>query len=150
MRVIVTGPESSGTNYVTRLLASGGADALHRSQPEGADWIDVLAMLDHPASGYDRPVPPYDYAVVVIRGLHSHMRSMLRRNIETHPGEALSRRNASLGRLGAILGDPRVLVVTYESLTSETERRFLLATLGLDSEAAVREPFYDENRKYDV
>lgn len=148
MRILATGPESSGTNYLTRLLAAGGAEVVHRSQPEGGDWIDVEAMLDHPSSGPKGRVEAFDHAVVVIRGRLGHCRSMVRRNIEPEEGEAIRRRRAALRRLAPIIGDERVTVVTYESLASEHERRHLLWSLGLDADGAVRAPFNDENGKY--
>lgn len=148
MRILATGPESSGTNYLTRLLAAGGADAVHRSQPEGGDWIDVEAMLDLPSSGPEGRVEPFDHAVVVIRGRLGHCRSQVRRNIEIDERAAMSRRRAALARLAPIFGRDDVTVVTYESLASEDERRHLLWSLGLDPGGATRAPFNDENEKH--
>lgn len=148
LRVLATGPESSGTKWVTKLLAEAGADAVHRSQPEGPDWVDLRAMLDHPASGPTAPVPPFDAAVVVVRGRLAHVRSQVRRNIESSEDVADARRRAALARIAPVLGDPRVTVVTYESLAHVAERRHLLASLGLDDTAADRVPWTDQNLKH--
>lgn len=135
--MLATGPESSGTRYLTRLLAEGGADAVHRSQPEGPDWIDMVAMLDD-----------FDAVVVIIRGRLGNVSSYVHRKIVgTHRAAAEKRRKA-LGRLAPILAHPKVEVVTYESLASEAERRHLLDHLGLDPDAAVRQPWGDANEKH--
>lgn len=39
MSIIVTGAESSGTRYLTRLVQSLGVDAVHRSIPHDGDWL---------------------------------------------------------------------------------------------------------------
>lgn len=124
-RILATGPESSGTRALTRLLAAGGADAVHRSQPEGPDWIDVEAMLDD-----------FDAIVVVIRGRLANIRSYTGRKITSSARGAAARRRKALGRLAPILGHPKTIVVTYESLDDVTERRHLLAHLGLDPDGA--------------
>lgn len=148
VRVLVTGPESSGTRYVTRLIEAGGADAVHRSQPNGTDWIDVLSMLEHRGSGYDTWTPPFDRAVIVVRGLLAHGHSMLAHHFDDDWQEAMSRRRAALGSLGTVLGDPRVTLITYESLAARAERACLLAALGLDPARADDVPFHDQNGKY--
>lgn len=137
MKVLATGPESSGTNALTRLLAAGGADAVHRSQPEGPDWIDLEAMLDD-----------FDRVVVVIRGRQGHLSSLRRREIEVEHEAAVARRRKALARIGPILGDPRVELVTYESLRELGERRALLEALELDPDGAEAEEWTDENGKY--
>lgn len=38
MSVIITGAESSGTRYLTRLVSAMGVDAVHRSIPHNSDW----------------------------------------------------------------------------------------------------------------
>lgn len=137
MKILATGPESSGTNALTRLLTAGGAEAVHRSQPEGPDWIDMEAMLDN-----------FDRVVVVIRGLHGHVASLLRREIEVTSQKANARRRKALAHLAPILGDPRVTVVTYESMFRTEQRAHLLELLGLDPAGATAEEWLDENEKY--
>lgn len=137
MRVLATGPEASGTTILTHLLAAGGADALHRSQPEGPDWIDVEAMLDD-----------FDHTVVIVRGLVGNLASLQRKGLAETPEAAAARRRKALSRLAPILGHPRVTVVTYESLREPAERRALLAGLGLDPAGADAIDWTDENRKY--
>lgn len=137
MRVLATGPESSGTNALTRLLEAGGAETVHRSQPEGPDWIDLEAMLDD-----------FDAVVVIIRGRLGHLSSCLRRGIEPDYPTADARRRKALARLAPILGHPKVHVVTYESLSEFPERTALLDDLGLDPQGAFVEAWTNENRKY--
>lgn len=38
MRVLCTGPESSGTRLLTRLVSNLGVEAIHRSIPHGKEW----------------------------------------------------------------------------------------------------------------
>jgi hypothetical protein len=149
-KILVTGPESSGTKYVAALLEYGGGEVLHRSQPNGYDWLDLGRMLDEPSSGYDSPMPPMDWVIITIRGLMAHTQSMIRRNIETSWETAESRRRAALGSLDRVLGDPRVVVVTYESLAHQAERVCLLEFLGLNTDAAGAEDvaYHDQNWKY--
>jgi hypothetical protein len=137
VKILATGPESSGTRYVTALLKDGGANVLHRSQPEGVDWIDVSAMLGD-----------FDAAVVVIRGRLAQIRSQQHRGIVATDEAAVEKARRSLGALASILGDERVVVVTYESLAAAAERRHLLATFGLDAGAADRCLWFDENAKH--
>lgn len=137
MKILVTGPESSGTRYVTALLKDGGANVLHRSQPEGETWVDVAAMLDD-----------FDAAVVVIRGRLAQVRSQQHRGIVSNDGDAFARRRRALRSLAPILGDDRTVLVTHESLRYASERRHLLAAFGLDQGAADRVPWVDENLKH--
>ena len=128
MRVLVTGPESSGTRWLTELVAAGGAYAVHRSQPEGADWIDLEAMADD-----------FDAVVVSVRGCYAHLASLTER---VRPeGGAAERRRKALACIAPILGRDDVHLVTYESMSSPVERRHLLRVLGLGTTADV--PFDD-------
>lgn len=124
MRILVTGPESSGTRWLAELVAAGGAYAVHRSQPEGADWIDLEAMADD-----------FDAVVVSVRGCYAHLASLDER-VRPHGGSAERRRRA-LACIAPILGREDVHLVTYESMSSPVERRHLLAVLGLDPSADV-------------
>lgn len=136
MKVLVTGPESSGTRWLTDYLTKAGADALHRSQPEGPDWIDLESMLGD-----------FDHVVVVVRGLLANVRSMeMRGCVEDVPAGFVKRRRA-LGSIGRVLGHGRVTLVTYESLAHRAERLQLLANLGL-AESDDHWPWVDENVKH--
>lgn len=132
MRVLVTGPESSGTRWLTEFLRAAGADALHRSQPEGDDWIDLEEMLED-----------FDAVVVIVRGLYANLTSIHER-IRPPEGASLRRRRA-LRRIAPIIGLPRVHLVTYESMASPAERRELLVTLELGHATAEAVPFGDAN-----
>ena len=137
MKILATGPESSGTRYVTALLKDGGANVLHRSQPEGVDWIDLAAMLGD-----------FDAVAVVIRGRLAQIRSQQFRGITATDEAADAKCRRALRAVAPILGDERVVLVTFESLAYAAERRHLLATFGLDCGAADRCVFYDENAKH--
>lgn len=137
MKILATGPESSGTRYVTELLKDGGANVLHRSQPEGVDWIDLSAMLDD-----------FDACVVVIRGRLAQVRSQQHRGIVANDPDGFAKCRRSLRALAPILGDERVVLVTYESLAYPAERRHLLQTFGLDAGAADRQTWFQENEKH--
>ena len=138
MRVLVSGAESSGTHFVMDLLAAGGADVTHRSQPNGDSWIDLKAMMEG----------GFDHCVVVVRGFHAHCSSQVRRNIEPHFGMAVIRRQKALRYIAPILGDERTILVTYESLAALIEREVLLDILRLDVTAASKVEWHDENEKY--
>lgn len=137
MKILATGPESSGTRYVTALLKDGGGNVLHRSQPEGDTWVDVAAMLDD-----------FDAAVIVVRGRMAQLRSQQFRGITDNDDHAAEKCRRSLRALAPIIGDDRVLLVTFESLASAAERRHLLSSLKLDPGAADRVPWLDENAKH--
>lgn len=136
-RILATGPESSGTRALTRLLAAGGADAVHRSQPEGPDWIDLEAMLDD-----------FDAVVVIVRGRLANVRSYSHRKITANDREASDRRRKALARIAPILGNPKTFLVTYESLVAVEERRHLLAHLGLDPAGAEVADWNNANGKH--
>lgn len=132
VRILATGPESSGTRWLAEILADAGADVVHRSQPDGGLWLDMVATLED-----------FDAAVVVVRGRYAHLESLRERLELADISAAADRRRRSLATLAPILGHPKTTVVTYESLSSPVEARHLLAGLGLDPEAADRVPCND-------
>lgn len=127
MRVLVTGPESSGTRWLAGLLAEAGGQTLHRSQPYGTDWLDLAAMLDS-----------FDAVVVIVRGYYAQVESLKER---LACGDPYAKRRKALRLVAPILADPKVHLVTYESMGSPVEVRHLLTVLGLDPDATV--PFDD-------
>ena len=46
MKVLCTGPESSGTRLLTRLVEGLGVEAIHRSIPHSCKWWDVPSDID--------------------------------------------------------------------------------------------------------
>lgn len=143
MKVLAVGPASSGTRYLARLLAAGGAEVVHRSQPHGPDWVDVAALLDD-----------FDAVVVVVRGRLAQLRSLLAAgHLRAAGGEvtvagAARWRREALSWIAPVLGDERVFVVTYESLAERAERADLLETLGLDQRGADAEEMRPQNVKH--
>jgi hypothetical protein len=120
MRVLVTGPENSGTGAVAELLRQAGADVVHRAIPHVLDWNAAEEFKDE-----------VDRTVVVIRGLYAHVRSL-----EEHSG-ALRQHGCGPVRhrgwaLDTLWQFPSSVWVTYESLVEPTERRYLCEVLGLD------------------
>ena len=86
--------------------------------------------------------------MVVIRGHLAQIRSLQTCGISTDDADAADHRRRALRAVAPILGDGRVIVVTYESLAHVAERRHLLAALKLDESAADRCPWTDENPKH--
>lgn len=46
MRVLCTGPESSGTRLLTRLVENLGIEAIHKSIPHGMEWWSHTENVD--------------------------------------------------------------------------------------------------------
>ncbi len=148
MNVLVTGPESSGTRYVTDILTEAGLDAEHRSMPEGDEWWDPTA--DHWTSWSTGPAfaCSFDAIVLVIRGRHAHLSSLVLRGICSTWDEASARRRSALRALAPIIAEPSTLLVTYESLANVGEVRSLLCELGVDAQRFVPPKFSSENDKH--
>lgn len=62
MKILVAGPESSGTRLLARLVANLGVEVLHKSMPHGPDWPDVNAL-------------DCDRAVFILRDWHATLES---------------------------------------------------------------------------
>ncbi len=139
MNVLVTGPESSGTRYVTDILTEAGLDVLHQSMPEGDYWWPLVFAYD------------FDARIVVVRGRHAHLSSLILRGICTSWESADEKRRLALQQLAPLLADRRTLLVTYESLANAGEVRSLLCELGVDGARwtpTLKTLFTDENLKH--
>lgn len=158
MRILATGPPSSGTRYLTALLAAGGADVVHLSQPDQRTLIEAEGLLakqscspfDLDSAWFDpvKAVRCFDAVVIVLRGRVAHSGSYLTHWKGMTVEQALEWRKESLRRLAPIMGRDTVTVVTYESLAVREERIGLLAELGLDVAGADRERWVNMNRKH--
>lgn len=137
MNVLVTGAESTGTEMVTSLLASQGADAVHRSVPAGSEWL--------------LPPGPWDAIIVCHRHGPVAARSQVYRGHATTEPEALSRMARGYGLVYAYaeLVGCIVVPVTYEALVYEGHDAFgmlldLLEIPRCDTDLGVR----NENAKW--
>lgn len=158
MRVLATGVPSSGTRYLTRLLAAGGADAVHLSQPDQAQFIEPLGLLadiqtDQPDElavwfDMDRALGDFDAVVIVVRGRLAHDGSYAIHWCDMSAERADVWRQESFERLRPAFGHPKAIIVTYESLAVREERMALLTALGLNPEGADLEPWSNENAKH--
>jgi len=125
-RVLVTGPEQSGTGVVATVLREAGADVLHRAVPHVHDWW-----------AWEIGEQEISRAVVVVRGLYAHTESVKERSGEyraklPHWTPLLHRARA----LEILAQLPHVWTpvwVTYESLGEPAEVAYLCESLGLDA-----------------
>lgn len=130
MNVLVTGPESSGTRFVSRWLESHPeVVARHWSMPSGETWARHWPT-DH---GFDGDPP--DAAVLVVRSFEGTIASQRDRELVT------CRREAEANILQALLRSLSWLishgtatyVCVYDEIVAHPERFALLfAWLGLD------------------
>ncbi len=132
--VLVTGPESSGTSLVSKILRQAGANVFHRSATYKGDWPDLRSLALDCA-----------YIVVVFRDPACTMKSQRDQGF-------LSWDKLQLGynELFRALADIRkvIFVVTYEQLVLNPRSiDFVLVAMGLNP-SAVTEQVRDENAKY--
>jgi len=122
MRVLVTGPESSGTSLVSRIFRAAGADVAHRSATYRNDWADLPALA-----------AACDETVVVYRDPMATLRSGVRQGL--YYADALDRLHDGYRNIADLftLRRVRVWCVTYEQLVLDQDSiRPLLYILGLD------------------
>lgn len=127
---IVTGPESSGTRLMTRIMSTGdtqrddqmitGADsiAIHRSVPHGGNNPDLAGMVNRlRGKGYDVR------AVVMIRDPFATVQSHLRIGHSRSYDEAHKRISDALTFIFLQFAHTRtpVLAMSYEALVSRPE-----------------------------
>lgn len=137
MRITVTGPESSGTSLVARILADAGAEVFHRSATFSDRWPSLTKLADS-----------CDAMIVVFRDPIS--------TLESQRAQGLSHGDASIKLVMGYyeIADAIKLVsvptwcVTYEQLVLDPNSiRPLLRRLGLDADVDI-EDITNENVKY--
>lgn len=123
-KVLVLGPESSGTKMVTSLLRRLGVDAIHRSVPYGLEWATMIrdqAWTD---------------VVVVVR----HGPVVARSQVEQHlPRDVEMAQDAIVEALTLIMHDlvrnhVRRHIVTYEAFVLNPEGALQLLTEDMEFE----------------
>jgi hypothetical protein len=121
VKVLVTGPEQSGTGVVAQVLAEAGAEVVHRAIPHVHDW-------------FAWETDTYDRAVVVIRGALAHVRSTLERSGELRRSSrsALQHRLRAIEVAGQLPHSLEPIWVTYESLSEPAELQYLCESLRLN------------------
>lgn len=144
-RLIVTGPESSGTRFVSRWLeAHPEIVAHHWSMPTGARWARHWPT-DHDFAGH---VP--DALVFVVRSIAATVESQLHREMVASRSEAWD--NITLAHLRAFgwavsHGVP-VYPVLYDSIVEHPDRfAHVFTWLGL-APVDCPEPVVDGNLKW--
>lgn len=145
MRVIVTGPESSGTRLVSRWLeAHPDIAARHWSMPSGSAW------LRHWPSDHDFGGEHPDAVVLVLRSFEATVASQLTRELASCREEAEAAIvQAHLRALSwAQSHGYRLYPVVYDEVIAYPERfGALFRWLGVEP-AAPPEPITDENAKW--
>lgn len=143
MRIVVTGPESSGTRLMARILETTEADVLHRTMPY--KW-DPHWPTEDDFGGFQP-----DVLLVMLRDEEITARSQLRRGHVPSLRHAFENVDAGLRRLArwAAVHGVMCLFVSYEKLVADPRSAltFLSSRLGIgypnSSEAIV-----DGNAKY--
>lgn len=107
MRILVTGPESSGTKLTAQLLKAAGSEAV-----EVVHYTPRPRRGDKFASGLD-----FDWVVLVVRDTYSCARSMFQNYHAENPlqGEWMIL-EALYGILKHLAGHRRVHIITYSSI----------------------------------
>ena len=137
MRVLVTGPESSGTSLVSRIFRAAGAQVEHRSATFKDDQPNIVLVADS-----------CDVVIVVYRNPMATMKSQMAQGLSI----ADARRKLvdgyhEIARMFTYATVP-FWCVTYESLVLDPDSiRPLLALLHLSHDIDI-EPVRDENAKY--
>jgi hypothetical protein len=136
--VVVTGPESSGTSLVSRILRSAGAQVHHRSATFADDYPDLPAVC-----------ADADAVVIVFRDPIATMGSQMNSGLTEH--KAAQKLRHGYRELAAVMGELHSVAIycmTYEQLVLDPNSiRPLLGLLGLRSDGPI-EPVNNENRKY--
>ncbi len=138
MRILVTGPESSGTKLVASLLRQAGADVTHSSPKyrieQGKDLYD----------GYG-----FDATVLVIRNGYTNVLSMVDNGHESNVSMAEWQIADDIYEiLESLSSFFNVHVVTYEAIVHEPKAiEVLCETLGLDH-TKITDTIGDGNSKW--
>jgi hypothetical protein len=134
VKVLVTGPESSGTSLVARILRSAGAEVCHRSATYDEDCPDMRRCAMHTC----------DAVVVIFRDPFATMKS------QEWTGRAYAKLQEGYHELFFALMDLPIPIycITYEGLVlNKWSIANLLDALGLNTNIEYEE-ITDENGKH--
>lgn len=130
MKVLCTGPESSGTRLLTRIVSTG-AYAMHRSLPHGDDW-----WVGH--------LTGFDAVVAIYRNEQATIASAVARSHVLTGGQAADRRRRALQELETL--DP--VWVRYEDIVSNVKWFTELLGQRLGVTLTFWDDVYDGNAKW--
>ena len=139
MRVLCTGPESSGTRLLARIVATGtGIEAIHRSIPHGIDW-DPFAP--HAVGEIDR-------AILIVRSWTATAKSQSERGLVPNEAVGVEHLQIAIPIFFRDLGSHPWWMVTYQNLIDYPT--VVLAELNafLGAELSLPEDLYDANQKW--
>lgn len=128
MKILVVGPESSGTRMMCAILAkSEGVEVVH-SSPAYKEEIEA---------GYKYFPPDYDAAVLIVRNGIWNARSMVERNhfrgdIYGSPAQQIVSDLSDVTGMFSKYPEIPMFVVTYESMVYETRRCIFTLCEALD------------------
>lgn len=129
-RVLVCGPEASGTQLVTRIVATDPrAHAMHRSLPEGEEWWDWRDFDPHAV-------------VVVIRRPDVRALSAIKATHVRTLGEAETEWQRAIRELASI---PNAVWLSYEALVADPDTQIANLSHRLGLELHAPEPIVDRN-----
>lgn len=135
MKILVVGPESSGTHYTMDLLRKNvppGGKVDHRSLPvTDLDARDQAWWPDLPRTVEDLKI---DVVVVCFRHPWASMKGQVRAGWSASDEEARTKLQNSYRFVGHLLAEGKVpvVVITYEGLSTHAGRGAFLELLGLD------------------
>jgi hypothetical protein len=137
MKVVVTGPESSGTSLVSRIVRDAGAQVFHRSATYDEDWPSLVQLADS-----------CDAMIVVYRDPIATMKSQQAQGLITDQARRKLRDGYYQISWAVRLVSVPIWCITYEQLVLDPNSiRPLLDLMGLDSNIHIEE-VSNENAKY--
>lgn len=137
MKVVVTGPESSGTSLVSRILHDAGAQVFHRSATYREDWPNLVQLADS-----------CDAMIVVYRDPIATMKSQQAQGLLTDQARNKLRDGYYQISWAVRLVSVPIWCITYEQLVLDSNSiRPLLELLGLNADVHIEE-VRNENAKY--
>lgn len=146
MNIVVTGPESSGTRFISRWLESHpDITTQHWSLPSNIEW------MRHWPTEHDFGGSAPDYMVFVIRSVHATVESQLNREMVSCRNEGWS--NIVMAHLRGFAwsvahGVPLYPLI-YDTVVEHPERiNHLFHWLGLEP-VPCPEPVLDANRRWE-
>lgn len=154
MRIVVTGPESSGTRMLTRMLREAGGSVVHRPMPYGGKRkakdangrsVRIPGTAVWPELVDDEP----DVVVVVERDLRSTIRSQVEVGHVADEDEALAAIRRAYLDIATQLAALKVPFwpVAYGAMSRPEARADLCGWLGLDA-GKITTVWCNANAKY--